>query len=87
MDNEKRDEILLEIHRKIGEIDVKLTSDFRVLHGNGHPGLIEKHESLEKRVLTLENKAESDRKHYGVIAVTIGFIIDTAITLWSLMKS
>lgn len=54
MTDSKRDELLLQIWQKLGEIDTKLNADYRALHGNGSPGLVEKHNELEKRVQAVE---------------------------------
>jgi len=54
MTDSKRDELLLQIWQKLGEIDIKLNADYRALHGNGSPGLVEKHNELEKRVQSID---------------------------------
>ena len=56
MTDAKRDELLLQIWAKLGEIDTKLNADYRALHGNGTPGLVDKHNELEKKVLALEQE-------------------------------
>lgn len=54
MNDERRDELLLEIHQMIGKITVKLNADYRAIHGNGQPGLIEKHNALHEKFKLLE---------------------------------
>lgn len=43
-----------EIIDRLGRIETTLMVDSKALHGNGHPGLIEKHADLEQRVRILE---------------------------------
>lgn len=43
-----------EVIDRLGRIETKLDADYRALHGNGHPGLIDKHSDLEQRVRILE---------------------------------
>ena len=47
MTDEQRDELLVRIDEHVKGIDDKLRSDYRVLHGNGHPGLISRVQTLE----------------------------------------
>lgn len=54
MTDSKRDELLLQIWQKLGEIDTKLNADYKALHGNGSPGLVEKHNDLEKKVQAID---------------------------------
>lgn len=54
MNDTRRDELILEIHQMIGEITVKLNADYRAIHGNGQPGLIEKHNALHEKFKLLE---------------------------------
>lgn len=44
---------------RLGRIETKLDADYRVLHGNGHPGLVEKTGDHDKRILALENAVKS----------------------------
>ena len=39
---------------RLGRIETKLDSDYRALHGNGKPGLIDRVASVEQRLLVTE---------------------------------
>jgi len=67
---------------RLGRIETKLDADFRALHGNGRPGLIDKHTMLEDRVQVLEDQHKSESKHLGLVAVVVGFLINGAISVY-----
>ena len=54
MNDERRDELLLEIHSMLGKMKVKLDADYKALHGNGSPGLIDRHAELKQSLTRLE---------------------------------
>lgn len=71
---------------RLGRIETKLDNDYKTLHGNGKPGLVEKFDKLEDRVRDLETKQAEKQKHYGAIAGAVAFIINAAIALYALVK-
>lgn len=71
---------------RLGRIETKLDNDYKELHGNGKPGLLDEFDALEDRVRDLEIKQEEKQKHYGVIAGAVAFIINAAIALYALVK-
>ncbi len=62
MNEAKRDELLLDIHKMLGEMNTKLNADYRALHGNGQKGLIDKHNDLEKQVQRIEDAQQPSNK-------------------------
>lgn len=52
-----------EVIDRLGRIETKLDADFRTLHGNGQPGLVQKHDTLGARV----DRLETTWKTWGVV--------------------
>ena len=71
---------------RLGRIETKLDNDFRALHGNGQPGLIEKHEKLESRVKTIEDAMKTQSGIAGKIVIAVAWFITTAIALYNLFR-
>ena len=71
---------------RLGRIETKLDNDFRALHGNGQPGLIEKHEKLENRVQTLEQTVKTQSGIVGKIVIGLAWLVTTAIALYNLFR-
>ena len=53
---------LSDIEKNISAIETKLENDFREIHGNGQPGLVQKVADLEKEVAMMkkEDKTKND---------------------------
>lgn len=75
-----------EVIDRLGRIETKLDNDFRALHGNGQPGLIEKHEKLENRVSTLEQRVDTQSGIAGKIVIGVAWLVTTAIALYNLIS-
>ena len=71
---------------RLGRIETKLDNDFRALHGNGQPGLIEKHEKLEQRVKSLEDMAKTQSGIASKIVIGIAWLVTTAIAFYNLFR-
>lgn len=80
MTNQERDELLIRIDERIGAINNKLERDYKVLHGNGQPGLI-------SRVQSLENQHKTESKHIGAIAAVIAFGINGILAIYAIFKN
>lgn len=80
MTNKERDELLIRIDERLGVINGKLERDYKVLHGNGQPGLI-------SRVQSLENQHRTESKHIGVIAAVIAFGVNSALAIYAIFKN
>ena len=63
-----------------------LDADYSALHGNGKPGLLAEHQELEKRVHTLELKAESNRGFTAWILNFIAWLVTTAVAVYAALK-
>ena len=73
-----------EVIDRLGRIETKLDNDYLALHGNGQPGLIVKHEKLENRVQTLEQKIETQSGIAGKIVIALAWLVTTAIACYNL---
>lgn len=71
---------LARIEENIDELKGDLTNDYRVLHGNGKPGLVD-------RVTALETSQKSKENHAGVFAGIIGFLVNAAIAIYAALKN
>ena len=71
---------------RLGRIETKLDNDFRALHGNGQPGLIEKHEKLEQRVKSLEDMAKTQSGIASKIVIGVAWLVTTAIAFYNLFR-
>lgn len=71
---------------RLGRIETKLDNDFRALHGNGQPGLIEKHEKLESRVKTIEDAMKTQSGIAGKVIIGLAWLVTTAIAFYSLFR-
>ena len=72
-----------EVIDRLGRIETKLDTDYRTLHGDGRPGLVDKLDTLEDRVRDLENQLAAKQRHWGAIAGAIGFVINAAIAVYA----
>lgn len=71
---------------RLGRIETKLDNDFRALHGNGQPGLIEKTQKLEQRVKSLEDMAKTQSGIAGKVIVGLAWLVTTAIAFYNLLR-
>lgn len=79
MTNTERDELLIRIDERLRVIDSKLAADYKVIHGNGQPGLI-------TRVQALEDQHKSESKHLGAVAGVSGFLLSLAVAIYTALK-
>lgn len=75
-----------EVIDRLGRIETKLDNDFRALHGNGQPGLIEKTQKLEQRVKSLEDMAKTQSGIAGKVIVGLAWLVTTAIAFYNLLR-
>lgn len=87
MTNEQRDKLLIQISCDITEIKTKQNADYKLLHGNGTPGLVTKCEGFDKRITKIEDDHKKDAKHYGIIAGVVAFIVNAGIALYAIFKN
>lgn len=79
MTQKDRDEILLRVQFQIDEIHKSLARDYKILHGNGQPGLLSRVQSLED---FHKNENTFTKKFGGAVA----WLLTTAIAIYSLIK-
>ena len=77
---------LARIEENVKSLKGNLTNDYQTLHGNGKPGLLAEHQDLEKRVHTLELKAESNRGFTAWILNFIAWVVTTAVAVYAAVK-
>ena len=87
MDSDKIADILSEIRADIRVIKHDLAEDYKLLHGNGKPGLVADISALETRVIRLEDSTNSiindkNRSSKLIIAI-IGHIVSIGIAIMS----
>ena len=87
MTDAERDRLLLSISRTLGSIETKLDQDYHALHGNGGPGLLQKMEKANERLVQLETKDKERAHHYGVFAGIVGFIVNAALAIYAAFKN
>lgn len=87
MNEERRDELLLQMSKNLAEIKVKLDADYKALHGDGQPGLVSQVASLDKRISNVEMEISSSQKHSGTFWIVVGFIINALIALYGVLKN
>lgn len=52
---------LNDIEKKLVSVETKLDNDFREIHGNGQPGLVQKFNDLQTKVSNLETELKAKR--------------------------
>lgn len=75
-----------EVIDRLARIETKLDADYRILHGNGKPGLIEDLEGLKGRVQSLEDHHKNQDKGFGKLGQIIGWLITTAIACYAVIQ-
>lgn len=69
-----------EVIERLTSIEVKLDADYRALHGNGKPGLLD-------RVNKLENSMYAGGMLYRVIVSIAAWLITTVVAVYAAIKN
>jgi hypothetical protein len=69
-----------EVIERLTSIEVKLDADYRALHGNGKPGLLD-------RVNKLENSMYAGGMLYRAVVSVVAWIITLAVALYAALKN
>lgn len=69
-----------EVIERLTSIEVKLDADYRALHGNGKPGLLD-------RVSKLENSMYAGGMLYRAVVSVVAWIITLAVALYAALKN
>ena len=75
-----------EVIDRLGRIETKLDADYRVLHGNGKPGVVDKVDALEERIHDLEVCRTAKQRHRGALVAAVAFIVNAAIAAYAALK-
>ena len=79
MTDEDRDLLLVRIDERLKSIDGALARDYKCLHGNGQPGLIE-------RVQKLEDYHANENGFFKKYGGFVGWVIAMSIAVYSAVK-
>lgn len=80
------EELIIQTHAKVSEIDAKLENDCRALYGNGKPGLIADVAELQKELAIIKAKQSWWGSAIAGWLSVIAFIITTIISILALLK-
>ena len=69
-----------EVIERLTSIEVKLDADYRALHGNGKPGLLD-------RVSKLENSMYAGGMLYRAVVSVIAWLITLAVAIYAAVKN
>ncbi len=69
-----------EVIERLTSIEVKLDADYRALHGNGKPGLLD-------RVNKLENSMYAGGMLYRAVVSVIAWIVTLAVAIYAALKN
>ena len=69
-----------EVIERLTSIEVKLDADYRALHGNGKPGLLD-------RVNKLENSMYAGGMLYRAVVSVVAWIITLAVAVYAALKN
>lgn len=76
-----------EVIERLTRIEANQIRDTKILNGNGKPGLVEKFDKLEDRVLALETARDTEVKSHHKFIAIIGWLITTAVACYAALKS
>ena len=79
MTGAERDALLNRLDERTEAIREALERDFKVLYGNGSPGVL-------ARIQKLEDRQAASRHHCGTVAAVLGFIVNAAIALYAAVR-
>ena len=75
----ERDTLLIRMDEQLKQIHKALERDYKCLHGNGQPGLLQ-------RVQQLENYHSNENGFLKKFGAIIAWIVTTALALYSVIK-
>ena len=70
-----------EVTERLCRLETKLDLLLKTVNGREQPGMVQKIESFEKRLLALEIQQHSVKKHLGKIAAAAAFAINAGIAI------
>lgn len=81
MSPERLEELLLKVSNDISEIKTKISSINKALYGNGHPGLVDQVNDLDRRITTIEAESRGSKHSWVMIGGALAFIVSTVINI------
>lgn len=72
-----------EVLDRLARIEENQKRDYKLINGNGHPGLIDKCDDLDKRVVTLEAERQTEAKSHHKFIMFLGWVATTVIALYA----
>lgn len=83
-------QILVEIRADVKVLKHDWGDDHKLLHGNGQPGLLEKHNELVRRVDKIDTSVESmkdaKKSHVTIILAIVGHVIAIGTAIIAFLK-
>ena len=79
MTDRERDALLIRMDEKLKGIESALARDYKCLHGNGQPGLLERVQKLED----FHANENGFTRRYGAV---VAWLLTTALALYSTLK-
>lgn len=76
MTDTQRDELLLKIHSDIEVMKTKLDNDYRIINGNGQPGLVARVADIEKKLAAMNASQNS-------VLRTLGWLVTTGLAVYA----
>ena len=70
-----------ETTERLSRLETKLDLLLRLVNGREQPGMVQKMEQLEKRLLSLEIRGHERKNHLGKIAAAVGFAVNAGIAI------
>ena len=74
---------LNDIEKKLVSVETKLDNDFREIHGNGQPGLVQKFNDLQTKVSNLETELKAKRGTLLLVLNAIAWFATFALGLFN----
>lgn len=68
---------------RLGRIETKLDADYRALHGNGRPGVVEQTQDLTRRLGAVEDRLAAAEKSGRHAVGFVAWVIATATAVYA----
>jgi len=72
-----------EVIDRLGRIETKLDNDYRAIHGNGKPGLLDDVRELQSRVQALEDHHKESEKNHSKLWVIVSILLNIVTSAFS----
>ena len=72
-----------EVQDRLARIETKLDADYRALHGNGRPGVVEQTQELTRRIGVVEERLASAEKSGKHAVGFVAWLVATATAVYA----